>query len=227
MRVMTRICTLLLAISATASLHAQTTTGSIFGDVTDSSGAVLAGAKVRIINPTTRITREADTSNFGSYEFAGLQPAEYVVAVEFQGFRPMTRPGVILPIQGRIKLDFRMEPGAVTASVTVTDAAPLIHTGEHAVQSVIDNQLIRDLPLKTRDFMDLALLAPGIVLDQSSVRNGSTDSISFFGLEEAYKTVWLEGVDFNDEATTGGTNISPAMRTRLNLEAVQEIQIMT
>ena len=60
---------------------------------------------------------------------------------------------------------------------------------------------------------------PGVVLDQSSVRTGSTDSISFFGLEEAYKTTWLEGVDFNDEATAGGTNISPATRTRLGLEA--------
>jgi hypothetical protein len=75
--------------------------------------------------------------------------------------------------------------------------------------------------------MDLTLLAPGVVLDQSSVRTGATDSISFFGMEEAYKTVWLEGVDFNDEATTGGTNISPAMRTRLGLDAVQEFQVMT
>ena len=83
------------------------------------------------------------------------------------------------------------------------------------------------MPIKTRDFMDLALLAPGVVLDQSSVRTGSTDSISFFGMEEAYKTTWLEGVDFNDEATAGGTNISPATRTRLGLEAVQEFQAMS
>src|SRR5262249_14313456 len=148
MHVIQGFVALLWALTATVSLHAQTTTGSIFGDVTDSSGAVLAGAEVRIINPTTGISRETATINYGSYESAGLQPAESAVAVEFQGFRSMTRPGVILPIQGRLRIDFRMEPGAVTASVTVNDAAPLVHTGEHAIQSVIDNRQIHNLPLK-------------------------------------------------------------------------------
>ena len=227
MHLIQRLAVPLLVLTTTVCLHAQTTTGSIFGDVTDSTGAVLSGARVHILDPDAGVTREAQTTHLGSYEFAGLQPAEYIVEVEFPGFRPMTRPGIVLPIQGRIKIDFRMTLGGISESVTVTDGAPLIHSGVQAVQTVIDNHLVRDLPLKTRDFMDLALLAPGIVLDQSSIRNGSTDSISFFGLEEAYKTVWLEGVDFNDEATTGGTNISPATRTRLGLEAIQEFQVMT
>jgi hypothetical protein len=216
-----------VSLCSTIALHAQTTTGSVFGDVTDSTGAVVGSAIVRITNSATAATRETQTNSVGSYEFAGLPPAEYVVGVEFQGFRGTTRTGIVVPIQGRIKIDFRLEVGGITESVTVTENGPLVRPGEQAVQTVIGNRLVRDLPLKTRDFMDLSLLAPGIVLDQSSVRNGSTESISFFGLEEAYKTVWLDGVDLNDEATTGGTNISPAMRTRLGLEAIQEFQIMT
>ena len=206
--------------------EAQTTTGSIFGDVTDASGAVLTGVTVRITSPSTGAVRQTQT-NAGMYQFAGLAPAEYVVTVELAGFRPVTRPGVILPIQGRIKLDFQMEVGGITESITVTEGAPLVQSTEHVLQTTIGNRLVRDLPLKNRDFLDLTLLAPGVVLDQSSVRTAATDSISFFGMEEAYKTVWLEGVDFNDEATTGGTNISPATRTRLGLEAVQEFQVMT
>jgi len=217
---------LLIVIAALAG-EAQTTTGSIFGDVTDASGAVLTGGTVRITSPSTGVSRETQTSNSGSFEFDGLPPSDYVVTVEFSGFRSMTRSGIVLPIQGKIKLDFRMEVGAVSESVTVTEEAPLVQSSEHVLQTVIGNRLVRDLPLKSRDFMDLSLLAPGVVLDQSSVRTGSTDSISFFGMEEAYKTVWLEGVDFNDEATSGGTNISPATRTRLGLEAIQEFQVMT
>lgn len=225
MRFFLRWLCVVLAILPAAG-EAQTTTGSIFGDVTDASGAVLNAATVRIVNSGTGASRETQTNNAGSYLFAGLAPADYAVTVEFSGFRSMTRSNVVLPIQSRIKLDFRMEVGPITESVTVTEGAPLVQAAEHVLQTVVGNRLIRDLPLKTRDFMDLTLLAPGVVLDQSSVRTGATDSISFFGMEEAHKTVWLEGVDFNDEATTGGTNISPAMRTRLGLEAIQEFQVM-
>jgi hypothetical protein len=208
-----------------SSAEAQTTTGSILGNVTDSSGTALTGVTVRITNPSTSATRQTQTSA-GLYQFDGLPPADYVVTLEFADFRPITRSGIVLPIQGRLRLDFQMEIGTISQSMTVTAAAPLVQSADHVVQTVIGNELVRDLPLKTRDFMDLALLTPGVVLDQSSVRTGATDSISFFGMEEAYKTVWLEGVDFNDEATTGGTNISSATRTRLGLEAVQEFQVM-
>jgi len=218
---------ILLILAVVSLVNAQTTTGSIFGDVTDASGAVLGGVAVRVASPSTGTSYEGQTDKLGSYQFAGLPPADYVVTVEYPGFRTMMRAGVALPIQGRIKLDFRMEVGGLSESITVNEGAPLVQTSEAVLQTVIGNRLVRDLPLKTRDFMDLSLLAPGVVLDQSSARTGATDSISFFGMEEAYKTVWLEGVDFNDEATTGGTNISPATRTRLGLEAIQEFQVMT
>ena len=171
----------LLFSSVVLAVNAQTTTGSIFGDLTDTSGAVLTGVTVRIVNSSTGTNRVTETRSNGSYQFDGLLPAEYAVTVEFPGFRSITRPGVTLPIQGRIKLDFTMEVGTVAESITVTEGAPLVQPTEHVIQTVIGNRLIRDLPLKTHDFMDLALLAPGVVLDQSSVRTGATDSISFLG----------------------------------------------
>jgi hypothetical protein len=217
---------LIVVLLSAVVVDAQTTTGSIFGDVTDSSGAVVVGATVRVVGTNTGADFQQQTSLVGAYQFAGLPPAEYVITVEVSGFRTTTR-SVVVPIQGRIRLDFRMELGAVSDTVTVTDGAAPVQTAEPALQTVIGSRLVRDLPIKTRDFMDLSLLAPGVVLDQSSIRTAATDSISFFGMEEAYKTTWLEGVDFNDEATAGGTNISPATRTRLGLEAVQEFQVMS
>ena len=221
-----RACLLFLLLLPSAAAHAQTTTGIIFGDVTDASGAVVTGATVRVASTSTGATFHQQTNAVGAYQFAGLPPAAYVVTIELQGFRTVTE-SVVLPIQGRIKLDFRMEVGPVADTVTVAHQPPLVQAAEPVLQTAIGSRLVRDLPLKTRDFMDLSLLAPGVVLDQSSIRTGGTDSISFFGMEEAHKTTWLEGVDFNDEATAGGTNISPATRTRLGLEAIQEFQVMS
>ncbi len=84
-----------------------------------------------------------------------------------------------------------MEVGQVTESITVTDAAPLIRPTANSIQTVVDNFRVAGLPLKNRDFMDLALLAPGVVLDQSSIRSGATDSISFFGMDEPHMAMWL------------------------------------
>lgn len=225
-----RVCSLILLLLSALRFsapvaHAQTTTGSIFGEVTDPSGAVVSGATVRVLGTDTGVDLEQKTNANGAYSVAGLRPASYVITVELPGFRSATR-AVVLPIQGRLQLDVRLEIGSVSDSVTVSDGAQLVQT-EPIVQAAIGSRLVRDLPMKTRDFMDLSLLAPGVVLDQSSARTGATDSISFFGMEEAYKATWLEGVDFNDEATAGGTNISSATRTRLGLEAVQEFQVMS
>ncbi len=207
--------------------RAQSTTGSILGDASDSSGAVLPGATVRTLNERTGASRETFTNETGSFRFSGLAPDRYTVTVELTGFRVVTRPGVILPVAGEVKLDFELEVGEVSESVTVTEVASLVQTTESTIRTVVDNRRVEELPLRNRDFMDLMLLAPGVTLDQSSVRRDTTDSVSFFGMGEQYKSIWLEGVDFNDEVTTGGTNISPSTRTRIGQEAIQEFQVMS
>ena len=114
----------------------------------------------------------------------------------------------------------------VEEKVTVAAQAPLVDTTEQVVKTLIDTKQIESLPLKTRDFLDLAMLAPGVVTDQGSASGGQTDSISFAGMSENYKSVWLEGVDFNDEVTGGGSSLSSATRIALASEAIQEFQVM-
>ena len=148
------------------------------------------------------------------------------MTVEFPGFRSATRPNVTLAVGGTTKVDFQLEVGQLAESITVTEEAPLVQTTENTIQAVVDNRKIQEMPTKSRDFMDLMLLAPGVTVDQSSARGGNSDSVSFYGMDERNKTVWLEGVDFNDEVTMGGSGISEATRTRLGQEAVQEFQVM-
>ena len=221
------VLALVMVLACAPSLMAQSTTGSVLGDVTDLSGAVLPGANVRITNNANGATREVLTNEVGAFRFSGLAPANYTVTVEFPGFRTVTRPAVNLPVGGTTKVDFALQVGQITESITVTEEAPLVQTTANTIQAVVDNQRVQELPTKSRDFMDLMLLAPGVTIDQSSVRGGNSDSVSFYGMDERNKTVWLEGVDFNDEVTMGGSGISEATRTRLGQEAIQEFQVMS
>ena len=214
------VLALVMVLALAPSVMAQSTTGSILGDASDLSGAVLPGATIRVTNNATGATREALTNEVGAFRFSGLAPANYAVTVEFPGFRSATRPSVTLAVGGTTKVDFQLEVGQLAESITVTEEAPLVQTTENTIQAVVDNQRVQELPTKSRDFMDLMLLAPGVTIDQSSARGGNSDSVSFYGMDERNKTVWLEGVDFNDEVTMGGSGISEATRTRLGQEAV-------
>jgi hypothetical protein len=215
-------------LSGLPRVHGQTTTGSILGDVTDSSGAAVPGASVTVVNDSNGAERETVAGPAGGFRISVLQPSTYSVTVVAGGFSPVTRRGVVLPIQGEVKVDFVLQVAGAAEQILVNADAPLIRPTENALRTVVNNRSIEALPLLTRDFMDLAVLAPGVTLDQSSLFNSAaTDSISFFGLEESHKTLWLEGVDFGDEVTTGGTNTSSASRSPLPLDAIQEFDVMT
>ncbi len=223
-RAVVALCVCLLATTAAG---AQSTSGSILGDVADMSGAVLPSATVRATHNATGATRETVTNDVGAFRFSGLPPADYSVTVEFPGFRTVTRPSVTLAVGGATKVDFRLDVGPVAESMTVTGAAPLVQTTDNTIQVVVGNQRVQELPTKSRDFMNLMLLSPGVTVDQSSARGGGTDSVGFYGMDERNKSVWLEGVDFNDEVTMGGSDISEATRTRLGQEAIQEFQVLS
>ncbi|MYK12438.1 MAG: carboxypeptidase regulatory-like domain-containing protein, partial [Acidobacteriia bacterium] len=152
---------------------AQSTSGSILGDVADLSGAFLPGATVSVSNNATGATREALTNETGAFRFSGLPPSSYSVTVEFPGFGTVTRPSVMLAVGGTTKVDFELDVGPITESITVTGAVPLVQPTENTVQVVVANQRVQELPSKSRDFMDLMLLSPGVTVDQSSARSGN------------------------------------------------------
>lgn len=218
-------CALVFVLSVTSI--AQTTTGSIFGDVTDASGARLPGAVVLISADDTGLTRETATNAEGAYRVGALPPGVYSVSVDLANFQPVTRASLELNVRNELKVDFQLEIGPVTQSITVTAAAPLTQTANHSFETLVSNDLVAELPTKGREYLDLALLTPGTMLDQSSARNPvGTDSISFFGFDESHKAIYVEGVDFNDEVIGGGTNISGGTRTPIGQDAIQEFQVM-
>lgn len=218
----------LLSAVLALTLNGQSTTGSILGDVTDASGARMPGATVRLINEGTGATREALSNEVGAYRFDALQPVEYTVSVEFAGFTTVTRKNIKVPVATQVKVDFALQVATTSETITVNEQVPVVETTENAIKTLVDNQRIENLPLKSRDFMSLALLAPGVVMDQTVANNASTGlpPISFGGVSSRYKSIWFEGVDFNDEVTGGGSQVSQPTRTTIAQEAIQEFQVM-
>ena len=110
---------LIATLSATVAF-AQLT-GQITGTITDPSGSVVPNANIAVVNEQTGIKREAQTNQSGIYTVPLLQPGKYSVTVEAQGFRSMTRPGVELEVAQTAALNFTLEVGAASESITVQE----------------------------------------------------------------------------------------------------------
>jgi len=149
----------LLAAAMTAS--AQTTAAQFTGRISDPTGAVVAGAAVVATNAATGATRETASNEVGNYAVPLLEPGSYSLTVKKAGFRPIQRSGLTLHVNQTARVDFVMELGSLTETVSVTADLPLLQSSESSLKAVIDNRKIVELPLNGRNPFDLMFLAAG------------------------------------------------------------------
>ena len=141
---------------------AQTSAG-ITGTVTDSSGALMPGARVTLTSTDTGAERTVTTNESGIYEFTALQPGGYKLNVARQGFAQETREGIRLEVNQTATLDVSMRPGTVSENIEVTAAAQALEASTSQVGQVIESRAVSDLPLNGRNFAQLAILGTGVV----------------------------------------------------------------
>src|SRR5881396_1436148 len=122
------IVTLVLAITAPTAAHAQAVKGSLVGNVTDASGLVLPGVNVTITEVNTNISYSAITNESGNYVFSNLKDGTYRVSGELSGFRRVVRDGVDVPVNATVRVDLKLEVGALEESITVVGESPLLQT---------------------------------------------------------------------------------------------------
>src|SRR5262245_1442596 len=120
----------LLLCTTPGLVVAQTTNATLVGDVLDASGAAVADAKVSITNTGTGIARDALTNSSGSYRIFPLNPGVYDVSITKAGFRTQTVKAVTLEVAQVAKIDFKLDVGAVTETINVNSAAPVLQTQE-------------------------------------------------------------------------------------------------
>jgi carboxypeptidase family protein len=150
-----------LLSSVAVAVHAQTL-GSITGEVTDPSGAILPNAPVTVTNIATNASRSTTRNSAGIYLFPDLVPGTYQVKVEASGFEPQIKTNVILQVQQTARVDFTLSLGQATQTVEVSAAAAALTTEDATVGTVIESQRIQELPLNGRNFFQLVALSPNV-----------------------------------------------------------------
>jgi len=212
--------------SSVSQVWAQTSlvSGALEGAVSDSSGGRIPGVRVAIREVETHLAREVSTSEDGSFRISGLPPGVYEVSAAHTGFERYRHEGVILPLGSTVRLDIVLESGSVTTQVTVTAQPPAIDPAQTSVSSAVDKERIEELPVESRNYLNFALLAPGVASSAQQPGNTSLGSLpdsgfTFGGLRGRSNNVTIDGLDNNDEYVGSS-------RTELSLETVQEFQVV-
>ncbi len=202
---------------------------SMQGLVEDSTGAVVAGAKVKMTNMGTGISSSVQTNTAGLFNFTLVQVGNYELTVELQGFKTETVRNIRVETGAQVRQNFRLEVGAVAERVEVSANAVQLNTENATVGGVVENKRIIDLPINGRNVVGLAVLIPGVQFGERTGRGdglggfpipGSGFSVSANGQRETFQVVSLDGVDAKDPRINI-TNFVPS------IEAIEEFTIQT
>ena len=157
------LCLIVIAALTPFLSLAQTTQATVTGEVSDSSGGVIVGASVVLENIATHVDSTVTTNSAGFYRVSGLLPGTYRTSVKQDGFKSVVRDGIELHGQDEVAINFTLELGSVTESITVSSNEPLLQTESGTVSTVIGEAQIENTPLNGRNVMNLAVLTPGVV----------------------------------------------------------------
>ena len=203
---------------------AQTFTGDILGTVTDQTGSVVPNANLTLKNVATAAARETKTTADGTYIFSLILPGTYDLTAAAAGFKSVVASNIVLHVGERQTVDLKLEVGQVTTAVEVTGAAALVSSNDTVVGQVISNTAAEELPLNGRNFLQLAMLSPGV----SEIRDAISPitsweargdmSIIVEGLRETDSSYLLDGVETRSPRW-GGSTIRPTV------DAIQEFEV--
>ena len=197
----------LLALAASSRpLLAQSVTGTILGTVSDTSGGVIAGAKVTVVNEGTALTRTVRSDANGEYTAPALPTGHYSLLVESTGFKQLTLSNVEVGVDQRVRMDLKLDVGAMTDSVSITAETPLLQTSSSELGTTIGNEQIEALPLNGRNFVNLTRTVPGVLrgipganIDGAgSLAWRASASFSANGQRPRDNNYMLDGVDNNE-----------------------------
>src|SRR5579883_1613660 len=217
-----------LFCAADALAQNAISTGSISGQVTDPSGSAVVGASVTLENVSAGVKLTTKTNGTGFYSFPSLKVGSYDVSVNHPGFKTAVTQGVIVQVGQNTAANTALELGDVSQSVTVTAEAPLLRTTESTVGTIVNENLISNLPLSGRRYTDFVLLTPNVNAD------GDFGLVSMAGQQGGGGSGYANGNGSNSFTVDGATATSNYFgdargRTRVPYvfgeQSIQEFQV--
>ncbi len=219
--------TVALALLLTATPMFAQTAGVILGVVKDSSGGSVPDAKVTVTNTGTNDTRSTTSGDDGAWRVPGLNPGNYTVKIEKDGFKTSTQTGIALDVAQQFVVNPVLEVGAATQEVTVTGEAPIVNTTTSSLGGLVNDQQMADLPLNGRNYMDLTLLQPGVQENTHPAGGGAGATGTWYssnGAPPRSNNFTLDGAITTNQYGTGANSEA---NTTLGVDGIKEYKVVT
>ena len=215
----------LVCLCVSQNAWSQQTTAAITGTIVDDGGATINGATVTVTDTDRGTTYTATTDNSGTYNFVRVPIGHYQVKADASGFQSAVQTGLILVLNQTARIDFKMHVGTVTTTAQVTSEAPQLQTETTQVSTLINANTVSTIPLATRNYVQLTLLAPGSVHPDASQFNNGDNVASgarpfINGNREESNNFLLDGMD-NNQTSDNLLAFTPSP------DAIQEFNLIT
>jgi hypothetical protein len=196
-----RCCLFAWLLSGAA--FAQMNVAEVAGVVDDASGGAVARASVVAVSAETNLKFASVTDDAGQYRLAQLPPGEYSLTVTADGFQQAVEHHIVLHAGDRVSQQFMLAVGQKTQVLVVEGVPGLLQTESAQVKDVIENQQVVDLPVRDREFLELAMLGPGVVNPPGGTRGDSLQQtgklINILGQRTGHNLFLVDGVSVTDQ----------------------------
>jgi len=218
------VISLFIITSAATAAQTASITAILEGTVSDNTGGVIPDAEVRLRNTATNQVRTVRANEQGFFRASELPVGTYEISVEHSGFALYQHTEITLAIGQTIRFNIELAPEGAASQVTITERPPPIDASQTALRTTIDTEKIEELPVRSRNYLNFVLLAPGVAPSNqqqtASAQTQLADSgFTFGGLRARSNNLSVDGLDNNDEYTGSS-------RTELSLEIVREFQVV-
>jgi len=210
----------LICLALAASALAQSTTGTLTGVVQDSSGAVIGGARVAVVNEASGVRTETESNPSGLYRVSPLNPGNYRVEVEANGFHRLVRSGVTVQVSQTLQVDVQLQVGNVQETISVSGAAPVVESQSSSVGQLIEREMIAGMPMPNRYSTALIALTPG-----TTIQSVNSD-IPIFSTAGGRMRNQQFSLDGGNHSNTVGLAVNQS-QVPLPMDAMQEFRIIT
>ena len=220
-----RLAILLATFFVMFAAQALAQEATIVGTVTDPSGAAVPNAAITVTNIETGQTRSLTTSGDGQYVAPDLHIGRYTVRAQGAGFKAVEQKDIVLNVNDRDRVDFKLQVGSTTEQITVEAAAIAVQADSGEISDVITGQQVTQLATNGRSMYSLISLTPGASSGQGDFQTptpvGGDANVSFNGMRESHNLYLLDGSESSDRGGAGGSDVMPSM------DAIAEFRTMT